>query len=37
MPGERSTVELSRIGDGLKGLGDKFDAGAETLHRFAES
>ncbi len=28
---------LSKVGDGLHGLGKKFDAGAESLHRFAES
>ena len=28
---------LSKVGDGLHGLGRKMDAGAESLHRFAES
>ena len=28
---------LFKVGDGLHGLGRKFDAGAESLHRFAES
>ena len=28
---------LSKVGDGLHGLGRKMDAGAESLHRFAEN
>ena len=28
---------LSKVGDGLHGLGRKMDVGAESLHRFAES
>lgn len=28
---------LSKVGDGLHGLGRKMDAGAESLHRFADS